>query len=156
MNLETQWIVGFVDGEGCFHIGISKHKEISSGYQIIPEFVVTQHKRNISVLYGIKKVMKNIGVVRKNKATYQFKVRKLSELKDVVLPFFEKHSLKTDKKIDFLGFRDVVHMMLNKEHLTPEGFQKIQAIQSRTNRKQLPELVYSSESTDQHSEITEE
>jgi hypothetical protein len=24
MNLNAQWIVGFVDGEGCFHIGINQ------------------------------------------------------------------------------------------------------------------------------------
>jgi len=30
-KLNADWIVGFVDGEGCFHIGISKHPEVSFG-----------------------------------------------------------------------------------------------------------------------------
>jgi hypothetical protein len=25
MKLNAQWIVGFVDGEGCFHIGMNKN-----------------------------------------------------------------------------------------------------------------------------------
>jgi hypothetical protein len=45
MKLDAQWIAGFVDGEGCFHIGINQNKDMLLGYQVLPEFVVTQHKR---------------------------------------------------------------------------------------------------------------
>ena len=27
MDLNAQWVVGFVDGEGCFHIGINKNQD---------------------------------------------------------------------------------------------------------------------------------
>ena len=54
MNLHPRWVVGFVDGEGCFHIGISKHTSMKDGVQVLPEFVVTQHKRDVQVLYGLK------------------------------------------------------------------------------------------------------
>ena len=137
MLLDVNWIVGFVDGEGCFHVGINKNSNMKNENQVLCEFVVTQHTRNVSVLYAMKKSMQNIGTVRKNRNTFQFRVRKLSELYEVVLPFFEKHSLKTDKNIDFLGFRDAVHLMFRGEHLTPEGFEKIKTIQSRMNRRRL-------------------
>ena len=35
------WIVGFVDGEGCFSVTIQK-ATTSTGWQVFPEFVVTQ------------------------------------------------------------------------------------------------------------------
>ena len=44
MNLNAQWIVGFVDGEGCFHVGINQNKEMKLGVQVLPEFTVVQHE----------------------------------------------------------------------------------------------------------------
>ncbi len=32
--------VGFVDGEGCFYVGINPHPEMSSKFQVLPEFTV--------------------------------------------------------------------------------------------------------------------
>ena len=65
MTLSPDWVVGFVDGEGCFYIGINEHPEMSAGYQVLPEFRVVQHERDIQVLYGLKEFFKS-GVVRKN------------------------------------------------------------------------------------------
>ncbi len=39
-KLEAQWIVGFVDGEGCFYVGVTKNSSFTSGFQIQPEFTV--------------------------------------------------------------------------------------------------------------------
>jgi hypothetical protein len=50
MNLNAQWIVGFVDGEGCFHIGINKNQEMKLGVQVLPEFTVVQHEVDEQVL----------------------------------------------------------------------------------------------------------
>jgi hypothetical protein len=38
------WIVGFVDGEGCFSVTIQK-ATTATGWQVFPEFVVTQGER---------------------------------------------------------------------------------------------------------------
>ena len=49
MNLDPKWIVGFVDGEGCFHVGISKNASMKQNFQVLPEFVVTQDERDIHI-----------------------------------------------------------------------------------------------------------
>ena len=36
MQLDAQWIVGFVDGEGCFHVSINAQEEMSIGFQVLP------------------------------------------------------------------------------------------------------------------------
>lgn len=41
----SQWIVGFVDGEGCFSVSIFKNRTSKSGFQVMPEFVVTQGEK---------------------------------------------------------------------------------------------------------------
>jgi hypothetical protein len=75
MNLNAQWIVGFVDGEGCFHIGMNKNQEMKLGVQVLPEFTVVQHEVDEQVLYGLKAYF-GCGVVRKNHGTrFCYRVR---------------------------------------------------------------------------------
>ena len=133
MNLNAQWIVGFVDGEGCFHIGINKNQEMTLGVQVLPEFTVVQHEIDEQVLYALKAYF-GCGVVRKNHGTrLAYRVRGQKNLMEKIIPFFEKHSLKTRKRVDFAKFRKVVRMMETKEHLHPEGVQKIREIKETMN-----------------------
>lgn len=131
MNLQAQYIVGFTDGVGCFHVGVSKQSSYETGYQILPEFTVTQHKRDIKILYALKSYFK-CGVVRhNNKNAYSYRVRKRDHLVNIIVPFFEKHTLKTLKNVDFRKFRKVLLLMEKSEHLNPEGFEKIMNILER-------------------------
>jgi len=47
-RLEAKWIVGFTDGEGCFHVSINKIPEMSLGWQVLPEFRIVQHLKNVN------------------------------------------------------------------------------------------------------------
>ena len=134
MSLDPNWIAGFVDGEGCFHVGISKHPELRFSYQILPELTVVQHERDIDLLQRLRSSMK-CGVVRRNHGErYCWRVRDLKNLDQVVVPFFEKYKLRSKKRIEFQRFAKVVHMMIRKEHLSREGFDKIKKIASNMNR----------------------
>ena len=133
MKLEAQWVVGFVDGEGCFYVGIHPHPEMGAGYQVLPEFTVVQHERDVQVLYALKAFF-GCGVVRRNRENRMaYRVRNIAHLRERIIPFFEKHPLKTKKRLDFLKFRRILLMMERNEHLTPEGIEKIQAIASTMN-----------------------
>ena len=133
MDLNAQWIVGFVDGEGCFHIGINKNQEMKLGVQVLPEFTVVQHQNDEQVLYALKAYF-GCGVVRKNHATRLcYRVRGHDNLLYRILPFFEKHQLKTRKRVDFAKFRKVVLLMQKREHLNPDGLEKIRQIKTTMN-----------------------
>ena len=135
MRLEAQWIVGFTDGEGCFHIGVSRHPEMSVGVQVSPEFVIVQHKRDVKVLHAIKRFF-GCGVVRSNHGDRMcWRVRNLEHLTERIIPFFEQHDLKTMKRQDFILFRRVVRMMLTGAHLTESGVEKIRLITERMNSR---------------------
>ncbi|MCS7000872.1 MAG: LAGLIDADG family homing endonuclease, partial [Candidatus Kapabacteria bacterium] len=110
MELSAEWVVGFTDGEGCFHVSVVRNPKTSLGVQVIPEFVVVQHKRDVQVLYALKRFFR-CGVVRKNHADrYAFRIRKLRCLQ-TVCEFFTRHPLKTRKHVEFIKFRRVVHYM---------------------------------------------
>ena len=133
MDLNAQWIVGFVDGEGCFHIGINKNQEMKLGVQVLPEFTVVQHQVDEQVLYALKTYF-GCGVVRKNHGTRLcYRVRGQENLRNKIVPFFEKHQLKTRKRIDFAKFRRILLLIEKGDHLTADGLEKIRQIKATMN-----------------------
>ena len=132
--LEPFWITGFVDGEGCFFVGVNRHLEMTAGHQVLPEFTVVQHKRDIQLLYALKQFFE-CGVVRVNHGDRMaYRVRKIEHLKERIIPFFERYPLKSKKWVDFLKFKKVLLLIDRGEHLKPEGILRIQEIASSMNR----------------------
>ena len=143
MQLSPDWVVGFTDGEGCFFVGIQRHPEMTTGYQVLPEFTIVQHKRDIQILYALKRFFQ-CGVVRQNHGDrFAYRVRKLACLRRVI-EFFEKHPLKTKKNVDFRKFRRVVMLMEQGKHLKKEGLLEIVEIakdMNTANRPVLEEII---------------
>ena len=134
MKLDPEWVTGFVDGEGCFHVGINSQPEMKVGFQVLPEFTVVQHERDVQLLHAIKQFF-GCGVVRSNHADRMcFRVRSLAHLSQSIVPFFVKHPLQSQKRFDFEKFRRVVSMMESGVHLTPEGLEQIRELASQMNR----------------------
>ena len=132
-RLEAQWVVGFVDGEGCLFVGINPHSEMPSGFQVLPEFTVVQHQRDVQLLYALKQFF-GCGVVRRNHGErLAYRVRSLDHLNEKIVPFFEKHPLKSKKRVDFQKFRKILQLMTKKEHLKSDGIERIRAIAKTMN-----------------------
>ena len=126
-------MVGFVDGEGCFFVGINPHPEMTSGFQVLPEFTVVQHQRDIQLLYALKQFF-GCGVIRRNHGERMaYRVRSLDHLNQQIIPFFDKHPLKSRKRVDFAKFRRILQLMTKKEHLESEGIEKIRVIAKMMN-----------------------
>ena len=135
-KLEAHWVVGFVDGEGCFFVGINRHPEMTAGFQVLPEFTVVQHQRDVQLLHALKQFF-GCGVVRVNHGDRMaYRVRKIESLKEQIVPFFEKHPLHSKKWIDFLKFKTALMLIDRGEHLTPEGIEKIRSVAASMNRGQ--------------------
>ena len=137
MTLNAQWITGFVDGEGCFHVGINKHPEMKIGHQVLPEFTVVQHKRDVQLLHELKEYF-GCGVVRVNHGDRMaYRVRDKGQLKGRIIPFFIEYPLRSIKRADFEKFHQVLVMMDAGEHLTLQGIANIRSITSQMNRGRL-------------------
>jgi len=140
MDLSADWVVGFVDGEGCFYVGFTNHPEMTIGYQVLPEFRVVQHERDIQVLYGLKAFFKN-GVVRRNhEDRWEIRIRKFDGLVQVV-KFFETHNLKTKKAVDFKKFAKIIHWMEDKRHLSVDGMLKMVQLAKEMNTQNSEKLI---------------
>jgi hypothetical protein len=139
VELNADWVVGFVDGEGCFHVSLTRHPEMTVGYQVLPEFVVVQHERDRQVLMALKRFF-HAGVVRSNHDDrICLRIRKLDSLRQVC-EFFARHPLKTKKNIDFHKFRRIIHLMDQRRHLSCDGLREIIDIALSMNSGDRPAL----------------
>src|SRR3989338_7986972 len=118
-RLDAQWIVGFVDGEGCFHVALSKLPKMTLGWQVLPEFRVVQHQRDILLLKKIQEYFGFGSVGRNHGDRQEFRVRGMKNLERLIF-FFNEHPLQSVKQNDFKIFCQVLEMMKKKEHLTSE------------------------------------
>ena len=124
MNLNPFWIAGFVDGEGTFYVGINKQPSMTIGYQVLPEFRIVQHKKDIKLLYELKKYF-GFGVVRVNHDDrYELRIRKNDHLKKIIC-FFEKYQLQTQKQFDFIKFKRIIKLIEAGKHLEIAGLIRI-------------------------------
>ena len=128
MVLSEDWIVGFVDGEGCFSYSLIKNDSLRFGYQIQGEFTVVQHKRDIALLHELKSYFGCGSVAVNHGDRYHFRVKNLEHFLEIVIPFFEKHELKTNKKVQLPVFKEISQRLKNKDHFTQEGFNEIKAL----------------------------
>ena len=109
-RLDPWWIVGFVDGEGCFSVSRFKNKTCSSGYQTLYEFVVTQGEKSHSSLEKIKTFFEcgHIYINHRHdnhrEDISRYCVRRQDDLKKIIIPFFKKYPLETAKRQQFHDF----------------------------------------------------
>jgi len=126
--LDPNWIVGFVDGDGCFSVSVHRSAMMRrhGGWQLQPVFHIYQHSDHRDVLEAMIPVF-GCGRVRPkgpNSSVLTFAVDGLSSLEASVVPFFERYP-PVVKRQDFESFSVIVRSMRKKEHLTPIGFERL-------------------------------
>lgn len=120
-RLDPQWIVGFVDGEGCFHLDVHIKKDMKWGLQMQPEFTVVQHEQDIQTLESLKSHFQcgSVTVNRKDETStrYHFRVKNVQHAMKSIIPFFEQYTLKTKRNVEFKRYRRIVRLMNEQYHL---------------------------------------
>ncbi len=126
-TLEPHWVVGFVDGEGCFCVSIHRNPYVrkTRGWQLHPVFQVSQHERHRTVLEELQSFF-GCGRIRSKgprSSVLAYAVDSLRDLEITILPFFECNRLIV-KGSDFAIFAELVRVIRRKEHLTDSGFER--------------------------------
>ena len=145
------WIVGFADGEGTFSVSINKNPTTNSGWQIFPEFVITQGAKSKFALEEIQnffqcgKIYINRRKDNHRENLYRYCVRNTKDLREIIVPFFLQYPLRTAKKEDFQKFVSILSLMDSKFHLLESGTIKIAKIVETMNQKKKSRYLLSSE-----------
>lgn len=145
------WIVGYVDGEGCFSVSMIRNKETRYGWQVFPEFVVTQGEKSLNSLkfiqdfFGCGKTFVNRRHDNHRENLYRYCIRSIKDLNEKIIPFFKENELRTEKKKDFDLFIKIIELMLKQEHFNLKGLKKIAKLIQKMNRKKPSRFLESSE-----------
>lgn len=131
MALNPNYIVGFVDGEGCFCITRDK-----SNYRLMFEIELREDDEPI-----LKAIQSALGCGQIYRLEYEryakwrphikLKVSNFDDIYTKVIPFFKQYPLQAKKRFDFHKFCEVAELIASKDHLTTTGKRRIEAIRHR-------------------------
>jgi hypothetical protein len=143
------YIAGYVDGEGSFHVAVQRNPSTRAGWQLVPEFHVSQNAERRQVLDLIK-LRLGCGRIQANHRGSKdtclvFVVRSRDDLLERVIPFFEAQPLLSSKHEDFLVFARIVRAMAAGEHLSAEGFRELRGLALSMNGKGRYRRVHGSQ-----------
>lgn len=146
-NLHEDWLAGFIDREGSFHIELAPRGANTRTNPYIAcygEMSIAQNSHDILVLDAIKQFFNEIGAKATLKPKYN--ITSLSEAKSVrsvsrmkirqeqyVIDLLDKHPLLTQKWLDYQDYKTVMAMYRSKKHLTKDGFNKMMSLKRGMN-----------------------
>lgn len=140
MKLPGDYVAGFIDGEGCFTIVISKHKTKKLKVDARLHFQIELRDDDSEILHYIRDTL---GCGRLYHLSYErygwkphtkFQISPIKDLSDKLIPFLTRYPLRAKKRHSFLLFQKAVKIVLAKEHLTEEGILKLREIRSKMNK----------------------
>lgn len=140
MKLPPDYVCGFVDGEGCFTIVISKHKQKKLGLDARLHFEIELRDDDEEILRSIQETLDCGKIYYINLERYgwnshvELKVSSIVDIREKLIPFFKKHPLRGKKKNAFELFVQAADLFSHKEHLTKEGIERLRAIRQQMNR----------------------
>ena len=82
----------------------------------------------------LKKIRDFFGVGRLTAVSENYVQYWVGALEDILVNHFDKYPLITQKWSDYQLFKQAVELVVRKEHLTPEGLQKIVSIRAVLNK----------------------
>ena len=124
------YLSGFADGEGSFSVGVTRRPDLENDFQLVPEFRVSQNSERASVLTLFLDVL-GCGTIRQNDRnresdrTMVYVVRRRSQLRERVIPFFRRNPLLSEKGQTFDIFATIVDAMEVGMHLHRPGFDRL-------------------------------
>jgi hypothetical protein len=120
---DANYIVGFVDGEGSFNISFIMRSDYKHNIKISPSFNISQKDKKI--LEWIQSVF-NCGTIRdRGDGVFYYEVQDIHSLKNIIIPFFNKYHLRTEKHTTFKIFSEMVDLIDEGKHLKKEGILEI-------------------------------
>nr|YP_009741034.1 hypothetical protein [Fusarium pseudograminearum]YP_009741095.1 hypothetical protein [Fusarium cerealis]QID41618.1 hypothetical protein [Fusarium pseudograminearum]QID41683.1 hypothetical protein [Fusarium pseudograminearum]QID41748.1 hypothetical protein [Fusarium pseudograminearum]QID41813.1 hypothetical protein [Fusarium pseudograminearum]QID41874.1 hypothetical protein [Fusarium cerealis] len=133
-SIDPWFITGLFDAESSFVVTILKNPRYKTGWNVQARwgfaYQIKMHERDRDLMTQIQKFFGGIGYIsnpNKN-TTVEFRVSTMNDLVNVIIPHFDKElapPLLTKKYSDYVLFKNILKLMLEKNHSTLEGIQKI-------------------------------
>ena len=131
---DSNWIAGFVTGEGNFDVRIAQQPTNKIGYRVQLRFRISQHERDIVLMESLIKYLGS-GKIYKypGKPAVVLTIFKFSDITNNIIPFFENYPILGVKLLDYLDWCKIAKLISEGSHLTLEGLNLIREIKSGMN-----------------------
>jgi len=133
---DPDWMAGFASGDSSFNIKTSNSPTSLLNKRVQLRFGIglnIREKALIEYLPAYFGLTDNIKNVYFDSNSARFETVKFSDITDKIIPFFDKHSIRGKKSLDFIDFKQAAGIIKCKDHLTLEGLQQILEIKSKMN-----------------------
>ena len=134
-SIDPWFITGLFDAESSFVVTILKNTRYKTGWNVQARVQIKIHERDRDFILKIQEFVSDIGYIsnpNKN-STVEFRISIISDIANVIIPHFNNYPLLTKKHYDYMLFKEVIELMLKKEHNTLEGIQKIVNLKASIN-----------------------
>ncbi|EUC27145.1 hypothetical protein COCCADRAFT_42033 [Bipolaris zeicola 26-R-13] len=104
----------------------------------------------LAITFLVLEYFGGIGLVSQpnNNSTVEFRVHSIKDITNIIIPHFDNYPLLTKKYSDSMLFKNVINLMLEKQHTNLEGIQKIINTRASMNgglsdqlKKAFPETI---------------
>lgn len=137
-NLNSDYIVGLVDGEGSFTVyvkDVGSEKDVERRARVEPKFCLKLIEKDKDILFSLQNFFGCGSVyfqkdMRPNHQNcYRYEVYNRDDLNCIIIPFFQKNKLKlSSKKNDFKIFCEIMKMVNKGDHLKKSGLTRMFAL----------------------------
>jgi len=137
--IHPDWVAGFISGDGSFNIKTSSSISSKLGSRVQLRLGVglnIRDKELILCLAAFFNLEQGKHVHTTNDSVH-LEVSKFTDIVDIIIPFFDKYPIQGIKSLDFFDFKKVASIMINKEHLTANGYNNIMSIKEGMNKNRL-------------------
>lgn len=131
--MDPWFVTGFADAEGTFIVPIRQKSDFKQGWEVLSEFKIGLHRKDLSLLEAIKAFWGGIGTIKLSKDVVIYRIGSINDLQ-VVIDHFSRYPLITHKRADFELFKRVFEIKKSGQHTTPAGLQQVVNIRASLNR----------------------
>lgn len=134
VSLDTAWLSGFIDAEGCFSCHVSKRRVNSRYYTVHPTFYISQKTQHIieDIRNLFMKTQSNV-YWESSWDGYTFKSSG-EKVRRKLIQYLQRYKLKTGKRMAYLNWKNIHFFVQDKHHLSDQGSKTILSMIKRIQK----------------------
>lgn len=134
-KLEPWFVTGLIEAEGTFNAIISLDHRCGKNITRIRARFALSMKNEDQLLVQVYEYFNCGNITKNNEGMTVYTVQDINSLHNIIIPHFEKYNLLGTKALDFALFKEVVNIIDQRLHLTPEGLKNAMLLAQQMNTK---------------------
>lgn len=104
------------------------------GFTVRLIYQISVHPSDEAILHSLKSFFKGVGDIIYSEHYVAYRVSKFSDIIQFIIPHFDKYPLQSTKVVSYYLFKEVVNLMVKREHITLPGFGKVLAYKAAAKK----------------------